>query len=487
MNTLLTGRDSEKAVLTDVFHSNKAEFAVLYGRRRIGKTFLVEQFFKNKTGYFFQATGIRKGTRKEQLKVFAQSIGSAFYQGAHIAPYASWLETFEGLTRAIENTKDKKKVVLFFDELPWMCTPRSRLLEALDYYWNRHWKNNKRIKLIVCGSSASWMIRKILHHKGGLHNRHTCTLLLQPFNLRETEAYFKSVGIKLTQDQLLQITTYCGGVPYYLSYIKKGRSIAKMIDQMCFEPRGVLYDEFDKLFDSLFDKAKVYKELIRIIAQKREGISRTDIEKQSALVSKGGTLTTQLKNLEDAAFIQSFLPLQHKRQGVYYRVIDEYCYFYLKWIEPTKRTLTLKENHSEYWRSKVNTPTYNTWMGYMFENLCYKHIKAIRKTLDISAGAMVGVWRHVPRKHSPEKGVQIDLLFERDDNVTTLCEIKYSKKQFVIDKAYAENLERKINIYKKQSRTCNAIHFVLIAANGVKKNNYYDALVDDVVTLADFF
>lgn len=487
MNAVLTGRDWEKTVLADIFQSGKAEFAVLYGRRRIGKTFLVEQFFKKKPGYFFQTTGIQKGARKDQLKVFAQSIGSTFYQGAHIAPYTCWLETFEALTHAIETTKDKKKVVLFFDELPWMCTPRSRLLEALDYYWNRYWKNNKRIKLIVCGSSASWMIRKILYNKGGLHNRHTCTLLLKPFDLRETKAYFMSSGIKLTQDQLLQITMYCGGVPYYLSYIKKRYSVAKMIDEMCFDDQGVLYDEFDKLFASLFDDAAIYKELIRIIAQKREGIARADIEKQTVLLSKGGTLTERLKDLEDAAFIQSFLPLQHKRQGIYYRIIDEYCYFYLKWIEPAKRTLTLKETHSEYWRSKLNTPAYNAWMGYMFESLCFKHIKAIRKALDISAGAMVGVWRHVPRKHSPDQGVQIDLVFERDDKITTLCEIKYSTKPFVMDKAYAANLERKINIYKKQTRTRNAIQLVFIAANGVKKNKYYEALVDDVVTLADFF
>ncbi len=483
----IAGRSKERSELLEIYQSRKAEFVVVYGRRRIGKTFLIEELFKTKNGYFFHVTGVQDGALTEQLGEFAKAIGRTFYQGASIATSGSWMQAFEELSKAINATQQSKKIVLFFDELPWMATKKSRLLQALDYYWNRYWKNDSRIKLVICGSSASWMIRKIIYSKGGLHNRQTKTIILKPFNLSETKEFFlKKHHIQFTHKQLIELYMFCGGVPFYLTHVKRGKSITQLINQMCFQPDGILFDEFDKLFNSLFEQAAVYKELIYIIAEKREGVDRAYIEKRSQYLSKGGTLTERLRDLEDAGFIKAFMPLGHKRQGLYYRVIDEYCLFYLKWIRPAKTGLSLQENQNLYWSSKRGTPEYYHWRGYAFEATCYKHLGEIRKALGIEAGAMIGSWRYAPRQ-ALQQGAQIDLLFDRPDGICTVCEIKYTDELFAIDKQYFEVLNKKMEIYKQQTRTQKKIELAFISAAGVKNNKYYQQLVEHVIELDEFF
>ncbi|MCW5589260.1 MAG: AAA family ATPase [Legionellales bacterium] len=487
MAEVIVGRLQERKELLEMFNSKAAEFLVLYGRRRIGKSYLIEKIFEKKSCYFFHVTGVQNGTIDEQIKEFVKAIGNTFYKGAAIATSKSWMDAFEELTKAIDNTPKNTKIILFFDELPWLCTRKSRLIQAIDYYWNRYWKNNKQIKLIICGSSASWIIRKIIHHKGGLHNRNTRTMLLNPFNLNETKDFLHSAGVKVNNEQVAQIYMFCGGIPYYLNYIKKSKSPAQLIDQMCFQENGVLYNEFEKLFDSLFDDSETYKELIRVIAQSREGVNHAKIELKSTYLSKGGTLSGRLKDLEDAAFIKSFIPLGHKRQGIYYRVIDEYCYFYLRWIESAKKTLITQERNNKYWSSKLSSAEYHNWMGYSFESICYKHIGEIRRALNINIGSTVGVWRYSPRKNSTESGAQIDLVFDRDDGIVTLCEIKFSKNKFIIDKHYAEILKKKMAVYKKITGTNKKLLIAMITNDGIKENKYSDELISDIITLNHLF
>lgn len=486
MSFLFIARQQEQAELLEAYKTAQAEFIVLYGRRRIGKTFLIEESYGKQKGYYFQATGIQNGKLKEQLEHFSQEIGKTFYQGANISTPASWLKAFETLTNAIKIVSANEKIVIFLDELPWLCTKKSRLLQALDYYWNHIWRKDKRIKLVICGSSASWIIKKILQHKGGLHNRYTRTILLKPFTLKETQQFFQQAKFNLSPEQIVQFYLFCGGVPYYLAQIKKGKSAAQMIDLLCFQLNGLLYQEFDKLFTSLFDEAESYKELVQLIANKHEGMGRAELEKMS-YYSSGGTLTSKLSELEEAGFIQSFLPIEHKSRGIYYRVIDEYCCFYLKWILPVKNSLVLKERNNKYWSSKINTPVYFNWLGYAFETLCYKHLHEIKKALDITSSTNIGVWRYIPRENDAITGAQIDLLFDRDDNVVTLCEIKYTQEPFIIDKAYAGNLKNKIAVYKTQTRTRKHIQLAMITNLGIKENVYGEELVDQVLTLDDFF
>lgn len=487
MSYLFVARHEEQTELLNAYKSQQAEFIVLYGRRRIGKTFLIEEIYGKQKGYYLQVTGIQKGTLKEQLEQFSTSIGECFYHGANISTPTTWLRAFEALKKATEIVPANQKIVIFLDELPWLCTKKSRLLQAIDYYWNQYWKKDKRIKLVVCGSSASWIIKKILHHKGGLHNRNTHTLLLKPFTLKETKEFFHHAKLDLTNEQITLFYMFCGGVPFYLSQIRKGKSAAQMIDILCFQPNGMLHYEFDKLFASLFDEAETYKEIIRLIAEKHEGVTRVELEKNSQY-SSGGTLTNKLNELEEAGFIQTFLPIGHKARGIYYRVIDEYCCFYLRWILPIKNTLVVKEQNNKYWSSKINSPAHYNWLGYAFETLCYKHIREIRAALDITSSANIGVWRYNPLANEKSStGAQIDMIFDRDDGITTLCEIKYTKDPFIIDKAYAKNLQNKLLTYKEHSRSQKQIELVFITNNGVKANLYSEELVCKTITLDDLF
>lgn len=477
----IIGRQEEQKELNEVFNSKKAEFVIIYGRRRIGKTFLIEQFFKAKRCVFFHVTGVQDGLIKEQLAEFAKSIGKTFYNGATIAAASTWMKAFDELNNAILHQK-AQKIIIFIDELPWMSTRRSRILQALDYYWNHYWSKNKNLKLIVCGSSASWIIKNIIYNKGGLHNRYTCSLLIKPFSLSETKEFLKNRDIKINNKHLLQIYMAMGGIPHYLNRIKKNLSAVQNIEQLCFKDTGILFSEFEKLFRSLFDDAKIYIELIRIVSQLREGVSRSFVEQRCKLSTKGGTLTDRLNDLEQAGFIKSFLPFKHQRQGVYYRVIDEYTYFYLKWIEPERQKLS--NETAGYWFHITNSPSYYSWMGYAFESICYKHIPQIQKALNIPPGSKVGTWRFSPKKGSEESGAQIDLLFERNDDTVTICEIKCTNEPFVLDKNSYTLIMNKVLIYQKITKTSKQVFMAFISANGIKKSVYMNN-ISGLVTLND--
>lgn len=484
----LIGRSAEQALLNDFLKSSRPEFLAIYGRRRIGKTFLIRQIFARQNCIFFNATGIQHGTMSDQINRFTKEIGKVFYQGVEIKERKNWVETFDLLSDAIEkNLQKNKKAVLFFDEFPWMASHKSGLLQVLEHRWNHSWSHDKRIKLIICGSSASWIINKIINNKGGLHNRITRQIHLMPFNLKETAALLKSQKIHLNPKQITELYMTTGGVPYYLSYAEKNQSATQIIDKLAFQKNGLLFNEFDNLFSSLFVNSASYIGLLRFIAKNHNGISQEQIIKQFEEVSRGGRVVERLQELEDTGFIIGFVPHFHKKRGKYYRLIDEYTLFYLDWIEPIKNTLLKNSLQSGYWTDKYQSPSWYNWAGYAFESLCYKHIQQIRKVLGIGSSAVANGWRYSPQANSNKKGAQIDLLFDRDDDTITICEIKYSVAPFVITKEYAETIKNKMATFKRETRTQKQLLFVLISANSMKKNSYSEELVQAVVTLDDLF
>ncbi len=470
----LIGRKSEIERLERVYGSNQAEFVVLYGRRRIGKTFLIRQFFESKKGLFFQVTGAQKGTHKMQLKHFMDSLADTFMRGTSLGTVSSWDEAFRALNHWLEENHEREKITLFFDELPWLATARSGLLEILDYYWNHYWSRNPKIILLVCGSSASWLIKNIIYNPGGLHNRCTAEMKLLPFTLTETEAFLLSRKIKLKRTQILDLYMALGGVPYYLSYIQKGLSATENIQKILCDAQAPLKDEFTKLFQSLFKHAETYMELIQLIAKKKEGISRTDLEKKVKLSSGGGRLTAQLEKLEQTNFIVSYSPWG-KERGKYYRVIDEFCLFYLSWLEDSK----VKERLGDFWTKQTQKPSYHVWAGYAFEAVCQKHIDRVIDALKIQSAEAVSTWRVA--------GAQIDLLIDRNDDAITLCEIKYTEKPFVMTRAYADILKQKMNRFRASSKTKKQLFMALISANGVKENETFHELIHSWLTVDSLF
>lgn len=482
----IIGRIKEKEILSKLLKSEKAEFLALYGRRRVGKTYLIRNYFIGTPCLFFHVSGIQNGKLKEQIEQFVKQIGSTFYQGAALAPIKSWMLAFEELTKAIQKVPKNKKVVLFFDEFPWMATPKSGLLQALDYYWNRYWVHDPRIKLVVCGSSASWVVENIINNKGGLYNRITFSLKLEPFTLAETNLFLKYQSISLNQQHILELYMVIGGIPYYLSQLRKGLSSSQCIDELCFQKNGILFSEFDRLFASLFHESEIYLKLCRTIANHRHGIAQAQLIKESN-ASSGGRMIHRLKELEDAGFIMSFIPYKHREKGIYYKIIDEYTLFYLHWIEPNLSAIQRKDQATGYWLSKSSSPSWKSWAGYAFEAVCYKHISNIRKALAIDPGAEVGSWKYIPKKREMEEGAQIDLLFDRPDDAVTICEIKYNEKPFLIDKQYAKNLLNKVEVYKKHTQTKKQLFIAMITSGGLKPSMYSEEIISAQATLEDLF
>lgn len=485
MNEAIIGRKKELKILAEALSSNSAEFIAIYGRRRVGKTYLIKNYFGRQNGIFFELTG-NEDTMKNQLKNFSVSLSKAFFNGAEMAVQSSWMDAFQQLSKAIDNVAKNKRVTIFLDELPWLATRKSGFLKALEYFWNTDWTYRKKLILVVCGSAASWMLKKIVYSKGGLHNRITVNISLLPFTLSEVAAYLKYRGIQLSEHQLLQLYMIMGGIPHYLKSIKKSLSVAQNINEICFQKGGLLLDEFDKLFHSLYEEPEVYINIIRAIANKRNGISREELIDKVKEVSDGGTLNTKIQSLEEAGFISTFLPLGHARRGVHFRLVDEYCIFYLYWIEPMRKKTRISSSES-HWLSMMASPAWHAWSGYAFEAVCFKHIGVIKKSLGIDRiQAYCGDWRYTPEKEL-ENGAQIDLIFDRNDDCVTLCEIKHTDKPFVITKDYASELERKTAIYKERTRTKKQIIWCLISCNGVSKNKHFNKIINNVIVLKDLF
>lgn len=487
-NIKIIGRKIEQALLTDIIHSKKAEFLAVYGRRRVGKTYLIEQFFKSYAGLYFSMTGVHKGTLKQHLTIFSKLFSETFFAdiGLQMERPKNWMHAFELLTNALMKFNEPGKIVLFFDELPWLASKKSDFKQALDFYWNTKWSKDNRIILIVCGSAASWIIKNIINDKGGLHNRVTLQLPIYPFSLKETSDYLIYTGNHFNQKQTLEIYMCLGGIPHYLEKIKAHLSASQNIASLCFNRNGQLFNEFDKLFSSLFDRAETYVELIKIIASKRNGIARSELEKKAKLSITGGTLSDRLMALEQAGFIRSFIPIGYTEKGIFYKLIDEYCLFYLTWVNPVKKHIEI-EDKNEYWSAKYNTPAWYSWSGYAFESVCLKHITQIKKALFIPAGSLSGAWSCKSNKELKAEGAQIDLLFDRDDGVVTLCEMKYTQSSFEIDKKYALELKRKVSVYQSNAKTDKQIFLAMITVDPLLVNQYSEELITGKAILDNLF
>ncbi|MFA6037872.1 MAG: ATP-binding protein [Legionellales bacterium] len=480
----LIGREAEVKTLSQIFASKAAELVVLYGRRRVGKTHLIRSCFAQKP-FYIEFTGIRKAPLHRQLQAFAEKLSATFFNNIPIKTPTSWFEAFSLLNKEIEKLTPTQKIVLFFDELPWMVTKRSHLLQEFDYFWNTSWSLRAQVKIVLCGSAASWMIDNIINATGGLHNRLTRKILLTPFNLATTQKYLHSMGYQYTHQQIVELYMVTGGIPYYLNNLVKDKSLQQNIEAMCFNQNGALYDEFPRLFESLYEHAEINLKLIRAISKQRHGISRDQLLKTVKMIS-GGSFNKRIQELEAAGFIKSYIPYGREKRNIFYRAIDEYCLFYLRWIEPAR-----SHGHEivkGYWQAQYHTPAWYEWAGYTFENICMKHVEKIRQALELQyIGCTVATWKFIPKPGEKVNGAQIDLLLDRDDGVITLCEIKFSDKPYAIDKDYAKSLIQKMDVFQSRTQSHKQLMLAMITTHGLKNNLWSEDIVQGVVTLEDLF
>ncbi|MES2613955.1 MAG: ATP-binding protein [Bdellovibrionota bacterium] len=483
---MFVGRENEIKILENINSSNQAQFVAIYGRRRIGKTYLVETFFKNRSQKKFHITGEKNGDKRRQLEIFRIEIENIFYNRSRIPDLTSWNEAFNLLIACLKSLPSQaslKSILIFLDELPWLAVERSGLLEALDHAWNTELRKIPFVRLVICGSSASWIIKKIVQNKGGLHNRLTEQIHLKPFTLQETKKYLHAQGIQHGQNQIIELYMALGGIPYYLSLVQKGESVVQTISRLCFG--GSLTQEFNLLFDALFDNAGQHKKIVSAITNSRKGISRAELLKKLKLTA-GGRLTEWLDELLYAGFIAKIPPIYSKGKEIKYRVIDPFCLFHLKWIKSAPSGVF--QPNENYWNSIKSSPSYAAWSGYAFENLCYMHVEDIKKFLGIeSIQVQIGNWSFIEKNRMNEKGAEIDLVFDREDDVVSLCEIKFYDKKIIFSKELSEKINYKRKIFIEKTGTKKTVLNVLICKNGTKENEYTKRTLQNIICVEDFF
>lgn len=475
----LTGRYTERQLLQEALEAGEAQLIAVYGRRRVGKTFLIRSVYARQL--LFDFTGVHEAGLKDQLLNFRIALQTAMGNKIPLAVPKNWIEAFSFLQTYLEPLLKQQKVVVFIDEFPWIHTPKSGFLQAFGHFWNHWGTKQSNLVVVICGSAASWMIRNVVNSKGGLHNRITRRIRLLPFNLHETEAYLQSRKIILDRYQLLQLYMAMGGIPQYLKEVKKGESAAQAIDRLYYTKDGALKQEFRNLYASLFTDASHHIAIIKALAKKTQGLTRNELITEVKL-SSGGTTTLLLEELEESGFIAAYIPFGKTSKEAVYKLTDEYSLFYLKFIEGTKAT------GAGTWLRKVQTPAAISWSGFAFEAVCQKHITQIKRALGIS-GVLVeeSGWRYQPEKGSNEKGAQIDLLLDRQDRCINLCEMKFASAAFIITKAYRQELENKLEVFQQQTKTKKTIFLTMITTNGVIQNMHATGLVQAEVKMDDLF
>ena len=468
----IIGRERERYRLTRCENSIKSEFVAVYGRRRVGKTFLIVQHFGNK--FTFSLTGISDGNMKEQLRVFHTSLKKHF-QGDMPFPQ-NWFEAFGLLEECIERDPTLGRKTIFIDEMPWFDTPKSGFLKAIEYFWNAFASRRDDILLIVCGSAASWIIKNLINNYGGLHNRVTETIVVEPFYLGDCEKFYQSRGIAMTRQQMAEAYMILGGIPFYMDSMDKMYGLNQNIDRLLFENNAILKSEFDRLYHSLFRQADNHIRIVEILSENGAGMTRQELSAASG-ISDGGGLTKVLSELESCGLIDRSFDIKKKRNGEYYKLTDFFSLFYFKYLKSQKG----KDSH--FWTNNLTDPAHRTWCGYAFERLCLAHASQIKQKLGISG---VVTETYTFRSRQKKGGAQIDLVIDRKDGVINLCECKYTNNPYELTEKDISDLERKKDVFLAETGTRKSIHVTMITANGLVHNAYRNEIQSEIV-LDDLF
>lgn len=458
------GRQGEITELERLMASGQPEFVVVYGRRRVGKTCLIRHFFSDK--FTFYATGVARGSKKEQLSEFYRSLREYGYTADGIG--TDWFAAFEALWGLLERSHDRTKVI-FLDELPWMDTQKAEFIKALELFWNKRASKCDNVKMIVCGSAASWMVRNILNSTGGLHNRVTCKLKLLPLNLGETRTFLVSKGIHWDDRTIAECYMVLGGIPYYLNLLDRKLSLAQNVDRLFFSESALLENEFSNLYASLFKKSEEYVRIIEALSRKKNGLTRDEISALSK-ISNGGGLTRKLQELEQCDFIRKY-----RTAGIVpftYQLTDFFSIFHLQFVKDRQRY------DSQTWMHLTGSRAHTTWTALAYERLCFANMDRIKQAIGISGIAT--------RTFSFRTDVvQVDMVIERADRTVTVCEIKYSDDVYTISGAEAEKIVKRVNAIKALYKGRRSVFLALITSFGLKQNDFAVNHVNNILTLAD--
>ncbi len=475
MKEKLIGREYECGELKRCLESNRSELVIVYGRRRIGKTFLVERYFEDHFDYRY--VGVRGLSTKEQLRRFAKVLKG--YSGVSSYQFSDWFDAFDAFVNYLETLPTDRKRVIFIDEMPWIDTGRSNFVVALENFWNGWAMSKRNIMLIATGSATSWMRDKLVSNRGGLHARVTCQLHIAPFTLHETEQHLKSLGIFWDRYHVLQAYMLLGGVPYYYSILDKKLSLAQNIDLLCFGADGKLRIEFDELYAALFTNAGLYTEVVRALGNHKYGLTFTELSKKIKM--EGGRVSRVLRNLERCDFIERWSQYGSKKRNEVYRLTDFYTLFYYKFIDGNNA------KDVRWWSNNMNSHSVMAWMGSSFELVCLLHHHQIKKALGISGMATsVFTWQCRANEQEQTPGAQIDMIIERADRMIHLCEMKFSEGSYIITSDYERRLRDRMGLFLHVTKSRKSLVHTFITTYGVSKGKH-KSIVHSEVTMDDLF
>lgn len=473
---VLIGRKQEQRELLDLYKSNRAEFVAVYGRRRVGKTFLVDETLGSHIT--IRHAGLspiddngKRNMLKDQLKHFYHSLLSQGMKKSKCP--SSWLEAFFMLEMHLQSLDNGSRQVVFLDELPWMDTPRSGFVTALEGFWNGWACHRHHFMLVVCGSATSWILDNLINNHGGLYGRVTYEMKLSPFTLKECEEFFQSRNIKLSRYDIVQSYMMLGGIPYYLSYFQKGLSLAQNIDRLFFANNAKLREEYDRLFSAVFTNPEDMKRIVELLSTKHAGFTRQEILQKTG-IDDSGSATKMLKALEVSDFILKYVPFGTGKRNETYKLTDPFCLFHLHWVVGQDKM------NPDFWMISQQSQSVTSWRGIAFEEVCLAHIQQIKAALGISGvNSTQSAW--ALRGDDEKEGTQIDLLISRKDNVVNMCEMKFCGDDFKVTKAYERKLAHRQIVLSEMVSHRTVIHPVLITTYGLTYNEYSGSFLHTII------
>ncbi len=477
----IIGRDKEIKELVELYNSDKSEFVAVYGRRRVGKTFLIDEALKGKIT--FRHAGLspvdeegKKNSLKDQLKHFYFSLQMQGMKKSKCP--SSWMEAFFMLSQLLEAKDNRKRQVVFLDELPWMDTPRSGFITAFEGFWNTWGCHRDNLMLVVCGSANSWMLDNLVNSHGGLYGRTTYEVKLSPFKLGECEQFLKKKGIRMSRYDIVQSYMVLGGIPYYLGYMKKGLSLAQNIDLLFFEKDAKLRNEYDRLFASVFSNPEQMKRIVGFLGTRRMGYTRQEILSKVGL-DDNGLSSKMLKALVASDFIQPYVPFGMSKHNEHYKLTDPFCLFYQKFVEGCT------EIDPKFWIHNVTSQSVSSWRGFAFEEVCLSHVRQIKQAINIlDVSSSQSSW--ALKGDDDTEGGQIDLLINRKDNVVDMCEMKFYNEDYTVTKSYHAKLVHRENLLQELLPKRASVHHILVTTYGLKYNEH-SGIFQHVITIDQLF
>ena len=473
MSARMIGRNKECKELKRTMEEGTAQLVIVIGRHKVGKTYLIDTFFQK--NYAFYMIGVQNFTKEETLSAFAMQLSK--YSGRPCPKLENWFDAFWGLADYLDTCSMDEKLVVFFDEMPWMAEPASDFMKALELFWGIYAEKHDNLVFIACGSVTSWMTEKVFHNRGGMFRRCTCRLDVKPLRLGEVEELLQSRGIYLPRQEIARGYMILGGIPEYWKHLDKEMSLSQNIDKLFFSEGGVMRDEVLELYGVVSSRSDDYLSVVGQLSQKRSGLTQEELAKKVKLTGTDD-LARILKDLRLCGLVREAFVFGRGINKPVYQLADFYTAFYFHFVHG-------KVFARNFWGRSIHLPGREAWEGLAFEQLCLAHEELIERVLGIDMLAYPSTWSTKGDASKEMHDAEVDLVLDREDNTINLCEIKFWNDVHTISKDMEDTLRRKMEAFREATGTKKALQVVMITPYGV--NTGVNSIVSRQVTLDDLF